>query len=75
VAAFIWGIGIRRLIDAIRRESGARRQLPGRAGRPQLVVSAEEQVLAGLEHGRLGRPWPGCRRNCAAPWRRPYWTA
>jgi RNA polymerase sigma-70 factor, ECF subfamily len=59
VAAFIWGIGIRRLIDAIRRESGARRQLPGRAGRPQLVVSAEEQVLAGLEHGRLGQALAG----------------
>jgi RNA polymerase sigma-70 factor (ECF subfamily) len=59
VAAFIWGIGIRRLIDAIRRESGARRQLPGRAGQPQLVVSAEEQVLAGLEHGRLGQALAG----------------
>jgi RNA polymerase sigma-70 factor (ECF subfamily) len=59
VAAFIWGIGIRRLIDAIRRESGARRQLPWRAGQPQLVVSAEEQVLAGLEHGRLGQALAG----------------
>ena len=28
VAAFIWGIGIRRLIDAIRRESRLRRRLP-----------------------------------------------
>ncbi len=34
VAAFIWGIGIRRLIDAIRRESGTRRQLPWRAEPP-----------------------------------------
>ena len=59
VAAFIWGIGIRRLIDAIRRESGARRQLPWRAQPPQLVVSAEEQVLAGLEHGRLGQALAG----------------
>ncbi len=30
VAAFIWGIGIRRLIDAIRRESTARPRLPRR---------------------------------------------
>lgn len=53
VGAFIWGIGIRRLIDAIRRESGSRRW----RGRPldaEVVVSAEDQVLVGAEHGRLG---------------------
>jgi len=55
VAAFIWGIGVRRLIDAIRRENGARRRLPWRAAEPQVVVSAEDQVLAGIEHGRLGQ--------------------
>jgi len=54
VAAFIWGIGIRRLIDAIRRENGARRQLPWRTREPEVVVSAEDQVLVGIEHGRLG---------------------
>jgi RNA polymerase sigma-70 factor, ECF subfamily len=55
VAAFIWGIGVRRLIDAIRKEKGARRRLPWRAGEPEVVVSAEEQVLVGIEHGRLGQ--------------------
>src|SRR6516162_7364680 len=35
VAAFIWGIGIRRLIDAIRRESGTRR-LPWRTAEPDV---------------------------------------
>lgn len=55
VAAFIWGIGVRRLIDAIRRENGARRRLPWRAVEPAVVVSAEDQVLAGIEHGRLGQ--------------------
>jgi len=59
VAAFIWGIGIRRLIDAIRRETGARRQLPWRPARPEPVVSAEDQVLAGIEHGRLGQALAG----------------
>ncbi len=54
VAAFIWGIGIRRLIDAIRRESNPRRR-PWRAAEPEAVVSAEDQVLAGIEHGRLGQ--------------------
>jgi RNA polymerase sigma-70 factor (ECF subfamily) len=54
VAAFIWGIGIRRLIDAIRRENGPGRRLPWRAAEPETVVSAEDQVLAGIEHGRLG---------------------
>ncbi len=58
VAAFIWGIGIRRLIDAIRRENGACRRLPWRA-EPEAVVSAEDQVLVGIEHGRLGRALAG----------------
>src|SRR5438876_10781631 len=55
VAAFVWGIGIRRLIDLLRREGGSRHLLARRAERPQVVVSAEDQVLAGLEHGRLGQ--------------------
>ena len=55
VAAFIWGIGVRRLIDAIRRENGARRRLPWGAAEPPVVVSAEDQVLVGIEHGRLGQ--------------------
>jgi RNA polymerase sigma-70 factor (ECF subfamily) len=55
VAAFIWGIGVRRLIDAIRRDTSARRRLPWRAAEPEVVVSAEDQVLAGIEHGRLGQ--------------------
>src|SRR6516162_1266454 len=59
VAAFIWGIGIRRLIDAIRRDSGARRRPPWRAAEPEVVVSAEDQVLAGIEHGRLGQALAG----------------
>jgi RNA polymerase sigma-70 factor (ECF subfamily) len=54
VGAFIWGIGVRRLIDAIRRETGTRRRL-WRAAQPPVVVSAEDQVLAGIEHGRLGQ--------------------
>ena len=59
VAAFIWGIGIRRLIDAIRRENGARRRLPWRAAETQVVTSAEDQVLVGIEHGRLGQALAG----------------
>jgi RNA polymerase sigma-70 factor, ECF subfamily len=56
VAAFIWGIGVRRLIDAIRREDGARQRLGWRAAEPEaVVVSAEDQVLVGIEHGRLGQ--------------------
>ena len=58
VAAFIWGIGIRRLIDAIRRENGPRR-LRWHAAEPETVVSAEDQVLAGLEHGFLGQALAG----------------
>jgi RNA polymerase sigma-70 factor (ECF subfamily) len=53
VAAFVGGIGVRRLIDAIRRDSGAKRRLP--STEPDVVVSAEDQVLAGIEHGHLGQ--------------------
>jgi RNA polymerase sigma-70 factor (ECF subfamily) len=61
VAAFIWGIGVRRLIDAIRREHGARPrpQAAWRTAEPELVISAEEQVLLGIEHGRLGQALAG----------------
>ena len=59
VAAFIWGIGIRRLIDAIRREHGARPRPAWREAEPEAVISAEEQVLLGIEHGRLGQALAG----------------
>jgi len=49
VPAWIWGIGIRRLIDRLRRTS-----LVPRAADDALVVSAEDEVLLGVEHGDLG---------------------
>jgi RNA polymerase sigma-70 factor, ECF subfamily len=55
VAAFIWGIGVRRLIDAIRRENGACRRLRWPVAETQVVTSAEDQVLVGIEHGLLGQ--------------------
>jgi RNA polymerase sigma-70 factor (ECF subfamily) len=53
VAAFIWGIGIRRLIDAIRRENGAKHRLPWRAAEPD-----EDGVVAAgdLAGGHGGDP-------------------
>ena len=50
VAAWIWGIGIRRLIDRRRRRPT---ELPT-LGESPTVVSAEEEVLLGVEHGDLG---------------------
>src|SRR5688572_11542589 len=46
VAAWIWGIGIRRLIDRLRR---ARTMHPLPENRSDTVVSAEDQVLLGVE--------------------------
>jgi len=54
VAAWIWGVAIRRLINAIRRDSGRRRRPWWRPAEPTMVLSAEDQVLVGIEHGRLG---------------------
>lgn len=51
VAAWIWGIGIRRLVDRLRARP---HPLPSRLGRTELVVSAEDEVLLGVEHGDLG---------------------
>lgn len=49
VAAWIWGIGIRRLIDLLRK----RPAMTWSAQHEAAVVSAEEQVLVGIEHGDL----------------------
>ncbi len=51
VGAWIWGIAIRRLIDALRRRP--RREFMS-GERLELEPSAEEQVLFGVEHGDLG---------------------
>ncbi len=51
VGAWMWGIGYRRLIDALRRRRTIRAVFddPGSIG-----ASAEEQVLLGVEYGDLG---------------------
>ena len=57
VTAFIWGIAIRRLIDGLRSDRRLERaRHAARRGTPaeQLVRSAEDEVLMGVEHGRLG---------------------
>jgi len=51
VGAWLWGIAIRRLIDALRRRP--QREFFS-AERPAIEPSAEEQVLLGVQHGDLG---------------------
>ncbi len=51
VAAWIWGIGVRRLIHHLRR---CNRRPPLPETRPETVVSAEDQVLLGVQYGDLG---------------------
>jgi RNA polymerase sigma-70 factor, ECF subfamily len=50
VAAWIWGIGVRRLVDALRRQP---RPLPTRGRAHEADLSAEERVLLGVEYGDL----------------------
>ena len=50
VAAWIWGIGIRRLISRLRR-----RPVAPSAASVDIMVSAEDEVLIGVEHGDLGQ--------------------
>ena len=51
VAAWIWGIGVRRLVDGLRRRPARTALL--REDHAGLALSAEEQVLLGVEHGDL----------------------
>jgi RNA polymerase sigma-70 factor (ECF subfamily) len=56
VAAWIWGIAARRLVDAIRRSPRPVVLLGDLAavdGRQAVVESAEDRVLLGVEHGDL----------------------
>lgn len=50
VGAWIWGIGIRRLIDRLRQN---RTMAPLPSYRADVIVSAEDQVLIGVEFGDL----------------------
>ena len=54
VAAWIWGIGIRRLVDRLRRPPPALLSEPVSVPAGAIEVSAEEQVMLGIEHGDLG---------------------
>ncbi|HLF39847.1 MAG TPA: RNA polymerase sigma factor [Acidimicrobiia bacterium] len=49
VAAWIWGIGVRRLIDQLRR----RPAVTWTVSEDETQISAEDQVLLGVEHGDL----------------------
>jgi len=54
VGGWLWGIAVRRLVDAVRRSPQPALALPEVPEVPDLVGSAEEQVLLELEHGELG---------------------
>ncbi len=54
VPAWLWGIAVRRLVDALRRAPRPTARLADVGEAPEVVVSAEEQVLVGIEHGELG---------------------
>jgi RNA polymerase sigma factor (sigma-70 family) len=57
VVAFLWSIAVRRLIDVMRadgRLGRARQAVLGDQAAGQLVRSAEDEVLLGIEHGQLG---------------------
>ena len=51
VAAWLWGIAIRRLVDQLRRRPAVTVALADHDG--DLVVSAEDSVLLGTEYGDL----------------------
>jgi RNA polymerase sigma-70 factor, ECF subfamily len=51
VAAWIWGIGIRRLVDAVRRIPRA--EVVADPPQADVEISAEERVLLGVQYGDL----------------------
>jgi RNA polymerase sigma-70 factor, ECF subfamily len=60
-AAWIWGIAIRRLIGVLRHRGrwAPVAQTTWSAPADEIVVAAEEQVLAGIEHGGLAAAMAG----------------
>ena len=54
VGAWMWGIAVRRLVDAVRRSPRPTALLLDAPHDVEVVRSAEEQVLLGIEHGELG---------------------
>jgi RNA polymerase sigma-70 factor (ECF subfamily) len=52
VAAWIWGIGIRRLLHVMRPRKSLRERLM--AQRSPELLSAEDELLVGVEHGDVG---------------------
>jgi RNA polymerase sigma-70 factor (ECF subfamily) len=55
VAAWIWGIAVRRLLDALRHRPVATAAWgPWHEQDPRVEESAEERVLLGVEYGDLG---------------------
>lgn len=55
VAAWLWGIAIRRLVSRLRRNTAALRNFgPALLDRDTVDVSAEEQVLLTVEYSDLG---------------------
>jgi RNA polymerase sigma-70 factor, ECF subfamily len=60
-AAWIWGIAIRRLIGVLRKRGrwAPVAELARSASADELVITAEEQVLAGIEHGDLAAAMAG----------------
>lgn len=54
VGAWLWGIAVRRLVDAVRRSPRPTADLLDVPETGDVVASAEEQVLVGIEHGELG---------------------
>lgn len=53
VAAWLWGIAIRRLVDAFRRRPPEAYPLDDHSAARHVVESAEDLVLVGVEHGDL----------------------
>jgi RNA polymerase sigma-70 factor (ECF subfamily) len=51
VGAWIWGIGVRRLLDRLRHRRPA---LFALGGHDEVAISAEEQVLLGVQFGDVG---------------------
>lgn len=52
-AAWVWAISIRRLIGVLRTRARWTPVGEGSDNRSDIAVAAEEQVMLGLEHGRL----------------------
>src|SRR5580704_6330410 len=69
IAAWLWGIAIRRLVSRLRTRSNVAAVFE----KTEAAPAAEDRCCCRSSTATSARRWPGCRRRCAPSSRRSCW--